>query len=154
MHTSRQMFWVLVIDEILCYRWIPFTDSHTIGHPESYRPPSSGCSFSMRQLMQFLKTLACPTLMEIWFYINPFKYPKYTNTHSRYFADAAPISWNLSRRAGSLIAMSTLFKVKFSCFDLKYTKVSNCTLREGNFKYLFDPLTTCQIYTFFISYLF
>ena len=151
------MFWVLVIEEILCYRWIPYTDSHTIGSPESYRPPSSGCSFSMQQLVQFLKTLACPLSNAHGnLVLHQSKYPKYTNTHSRYFADVAPISWNLSH-TGSRIAMPTLFKVKFLAnLDLKYTKVSNCTLWEGNFKYqrLFDPLTTCQIYTFFISYLF
>ena len=80
-------------------------------------------SFSMHQLMQFLKTLAYPTPMEIWFYIKPFKYPKYTNTRHGYFADAAPISWNLSQ-TGSQIAMSTLFKVKFSCkpwFKVKFS---------------------------------
>ena len=99
-----------------------------------YRPPSSGCSVAMHQLMQFLKTLAYPTLMENSFYIDPFKYPKYTYTH-RYFADAAPISWNLSQ-TGRESRCQLYWKWNFLAnLDLKYTKVSNCTLREGNLKY-------------------
>ena len=134
-HTSRQMFWVLVIDEILCYRWVPFADPHTIGHPAYYiGHPAQAVRSQCTNWCNFWRHLHIQRSWKTRFTSIHSNIP---NTHIRIgilqMLHQYPETWaTLPRESRCQLYSKWNFLANL---DLKYTKVSNCTLREGNLKY-------------------
>ena len=123
------------------YRWDPLLSMSPIrrfAHYRPpcllYRPPSSGCSVACTNWCNFWRHLH---IQRSWKTRFTSIHPNIPNTHIRIgilqMLHQYPETWaELARESRCQFYSKWNFLANL---DLKYTKVSNCTLREGNLKY-------------------